>query len=120
VPGPPCSSTTVGRSRISGPSGTSAGPSTSNPSRVPFTFTCMRPSDLHASLCGRAKNSAQHACSQRASRARAERAAASGRIVRNRSMVAARPTAVFTAVTPTCMLTENDTAAAVEMTPWRA
>jgi hypothetical protein len=33
-------------------------PSTSNHSRVPFTFTCMRPSDLHASLCGRAKNSA--------------------------------------------------------------
>jgi hypothetical protein len=35
-------------------------------------------------------------------------------------MVAARPTAVFTAVTPTSMLTENDTAAAVEITPWRA
>src|SRR5262245_45770524 len=30
LPGPPCSSRTVGRSSISGPSGTSAGPSTSN------------------------------------------------------------------------------------------
>ena len=35
-------------------------------------------------------------------------------------MVAARPTVVFTAVMPTCMLTENDTAAAVEITPWSA
>src|SRR5678816_1538342 len=42
LPGPPCSRTTVGRSRIAGPSATSAAPSTSNHRRVPFTSTCMR------------------------------------------------------------------------------
>jgi hypothetical protein len=41
--GPPCRSTTVGRLRIDGPSGTSAEPSTSNHSRLPLTSTCIAP-----------------------------------------------------------------------------
>jgi hypothetical protein len=42
APGPAVQEHDGGRSSIAGPSGTSAGPSTSNQSRVPFTSTCMR------------------------------------------------------------------------------
>src|SRR3970040_1244604 len=42
MPGPPWSRTSVGFSRIAGPSGTRRAPSTSKNSRTPFTSTCIR------------------------------------------------------------------------------
>jgi hypothetical protein len=39
--GPPCNSSSVGRSRMCGPSGTNFAPSTSKNSRAPLTVTCM-------------------------------------------------------------------------------
>lgn len=48
---------------------------------------------------------------------RARRIAATGRNVRNSSIVARTPSVVLTIVTPTCMPTEKDTAPAVEAAP---